>query len=404
MALDERKLKILQAIITDYIATAEPVGSRTIAKKYDLGVSSATIRNEMSDLEEMGFIIQPHASSGRIPSDAGYRLYVDSIMKQKKKLDDYDKKMVSGLIGRNINQIQYLMDETAKLISKMTNYTTIFSEPVVKNTKLNKIKFMSLNESELMVIIAAEGNIIKNKIAKVMYMPDDNRLDELSKVVSDILHGQVIESVSQDKIDDIYRELNGYGEIISLLRESIDEMVKSVSSERFHLSGTNNMLAFPEFSDIEKAKSLFKTLEKEDALRQRNIQGIHDDDPAVRIILHQLLRSHADVVIAAAQGGGESDVQNVGAFLQDVLKTFPDDGRIVGHGGREGAFPHFLVKLRGSHVLFISIHLISEGIILRDDDRLIFGDEIGRQVGIGIGSDLIIFHNSSLFSSEIFFV
>ena len=266
MALDERKLKILQAIITDYIATAEPVGSRTIAKKYDLGVSSATIRNEMSDLEEMGFIIQPHASSGRIPSDAGYRLYVDSIMMQKKKLDDYDKKMVSGLIGRNINQIQYLMDETAKLISKMTNYTTIFSEPVVKNTKLNKIKFMSLNESELMVIIAAEGNIIKNKIAKVMYMPDDNRLDELSKVVSDILHGQVIESVSQDKIDDIYRELNGYGEIISLLRESIDEMAKSVSSERFHLSGTNNMLAFPEFSDIEKAKSLFKTLEKEDTL------------------------------------------------------------------------------------------------------------------------------------------
>ena len=158
------------------------------------------------------------------------------------------------------------MDETAKLISKMTNYTTIFSEPIVKNTKLNKVKFMSLNDSELMVIIAAEGNIIKNKIAKVQYMPDEDSLDELSRVVSDILHGQVIESVSQDKIDDIYRELNGYGEIISLLRESVDEMAQSVSSGEFHLSGTNNMLAFPEFSDIEKAKSLFKTLEKKDTL------------------------------------------------------------------------------------------------------------------------------------------
>ena len=265
MSLDERKLKILQAIITDYIATAEPVGSRTIAKKYDLGVRSATIRNEMSDLEEMGFIIQPHASSGRIPSDLGYRLYVDRMLKQQ-KLGDEDKKIVNTMINRNVNQIEYLMNETARLISKMTNYTTIFSEPVVKNTTFNKVRFMSLNDKDLMIIIAAEGNVIRNKIVSLHYMPDEDRLYEISRVISDKLHGQIIENIDSSLVDQLYNDLNGYDEIVSLLMDFIDEIGKSSGMGKLHFSGTNNILAFPEFSDVEKAKSLFKTLEKTDSL------------------------------------------------------------------------------------------------------------------------------------------
>lgn len=265
MSLDERKLKILQAIITDYIATAEPVGSRTIAKKYDLGVSSATIRNEMSDLEEMGFIIQPHASSGRIPSDLGYRLYVDRMLKQQ-KLGDEDKKIVNTMINRNVNQIEYLMNETARLISKMTNYTTIFSEPVVKNTTFNKVRFMSLNDKDLMIIVAAEGNVIRNKIVSLHYMPDEDRLYEISRVISDKLHGQIIENIDTALVDQLYNDLNGYDEIVSLLMDFIDEIGKSSGMGKLHFSGTNNILAFPEFSDVEKAKSLFKTLEKTDSL------------------------------------------------------------------------------------------------------------------------------------------
>ena len=265
MSLDERKLKILQAIITDYIATAEPVGSRTIAKKYDLGVSSATIRNEMSDLEEMGFIIQPHASSGRIPSDLGYRLYVDRMLKQQ-KLGDEDKKIVNTMINRNVNQREYLMNETARLISKMTNYTTIFSEPVVKNTTFNKVRFMSLNDKDLMIIIAAEGNVIRNKIVSLHYMPDEDRLYEISRVISDKLHGQIIENIDTALVDQLYNDLNGYDEIVSLLMDFIDEIGKSSGMGKLHFSGTNNILAFPEFSDVEKAKSLFKTLEKTDSL------------------------------------------------------------------------------------------------------------------------------------------
>lgn len=276
MSLDERKLKILQAIITDYIATAEPVGSRTIAKKYDLGVSSATIRNEMSDLEEMGFIIQPHASSGRIPSDLGYRLYVDRMLKQQ-KLGDEDKKIVNTMINRNVNQIEYLMNETARLISKMTNYTTIFSEPVVKNTTFNKVRFMSLNDKDLMIIIAAEGNVIRNKIVSLHYMPDEDRLYEISRVISDKLHGQIIENIDTALVDQLYNDLNGYDEIVSLLMDFIDEIGKSSGMGKLHFSGTNNILAFPEFSDVEKAKSLFKTLEKTDSLSNLLAENIGKD-------------------------------------------------------------------------------------------------------------------------------
>ena len=265
MSLDERKLKILQAIITDYIATAEPVGSRTIAKKYDLGISSATIRNEMSDLEEMGFIIEPHASSGRVPSDMGYRLYVDRMLKQR-KLEEEDKKVVGSMINRNISQIEYLMDETARLISKMTNYTTIFSEPVVKNTKINKVRLMSLNKSDLMIIVAAEGNMVRNKIVSVKYMPDDDRLYDVSRVITQCLHSQIMENIDPQAVNQLYVELNGFDEIVSQTMTFIEEIVESSSKGKLHFSGTNNMLAFPEFSDIEKAKSLFKTLEKSDSL------------------------------------------------------------------------------------------------------------------------------------------
>ena len=125
MALSDRKIQILQAIINDYIETAEPVGSRTIAKKYNLGISSATIRNEMSDLEEMGLILQPHASSGRIPSDMGYRLYVDHLMQQK-ELKPEEKKYLQSVVARDINQIDYLMEESAKALSLLTNTRPLF--------------------------------------------------------------------------------------------------------------------------------------------------------------------------------------------------------------------------------------------------------------------------------------
>ena len=139
-------------------------------------------------------------------------------------------------------------------------------------------------------------------------------------------------------------------------------------------------------------------LEKQDGLRKGNIQGIHHNDFSVGIFLHQLLRRDADIVVAAAQGGGEGDMQDVEAFLQDALKAFPDYGRIVRHGGGQGAFPHLLIKFGGRHVLLIPVNLVSEGIILGNDHRLIFFGKKRRQIGIGIDGNTIVLHNFSLSS------
>ncbi|HCT65245.1 MAG TPA: heat-inducible transcription repressor HrcA [Lachnospiraceae bacterium] len=266
MSLSDRKIKILQAIINDYIATAEPVGSRTIAKKYDFGLSSATIRNEMSDLEEMGFIIQPHASSGRIPSDLGYRLYVDSLMQQR-DLVDKEKSYLHGMVAENVNQIEYLMEETAKMLSTLTNYTTIISEPIIKSTRLKKIRFMSLDEKNVMIIIAADGNIVKNHMAKVDYLPNDDELYSISCVINECLEGQIMESIDLAAVDMLYTNLSGYDELITATLRAIEKTVRSAEKLQLHLSGAKNILAFPEFSDVQKAKSLIQTLEDKESLK-----------------------------------------------------------------------------------------------------------------------------------------
>lgn len=265
MTLDDRKLKILQAIISDYIATAEPVGSRTIAKKYDMGISSATIRNEMSDLEELGLIIQPHASAGRIPSDLGYRLYVDHIMPKKKLLEEQEL-FIRGIVNRNITQINYLMEETARALSMLTNYTTVISEPTIKRTKLKQIRLLPLDKTSIMLIIATEENLIKNQILKVTAAPGDEELYVTSNKINNILQGQTLEDINHDTVRKLYSELDENTELLNQLINAIEKTINSVENTQIHLSGTKNILAFPEFSDVEKAKHLFQTFEERDLL------------------------------------------------------------------------------------------------------------------------------------------
>lgn len=265
MSLSERKIKILQAIINDYIATAEPVGSRTIAKKYNLGISSATIRNEMSDLEEMGFILQPHASAGRIPSDRGYRLYVDRLM-QFKQLDEEDQRYISEILNRNISRIDYLMEETAKALSMLTNYTTIITEPVMKKTKLKQIRLMPLDEANVMLIIVTEENFVKNHIIKTPYAPGDDEIFLISNKINNILGGHTLEEIDEQTVRLLEEELKDYDGLAQALLEAITSTVRSAENVQIHLSGAKNILAFPEFSDVNKAKSLFQTLEEKDVL------------------------------------------------------------------------------------------------------------------------------------------
>ena len=265
MALNDRKIQILQAIINNYIETAEPVGSRTIAKKYNLGISSATIRNEMSDLEEMGFILQPHASSGRIPSDMGYRLYVDHLM-QKKELGEEEQRYLQSIISRDISQIDFLMEETAKALSVLTNYTTIISEPKGQRTRMKQIRLIPLDSVSVLLVIATEGNFIKNHVIKMGCVPTEEKIFDIGFCLNRLLQGCALREIDTLLVDRMQEELWEYRELLPPILKAIETTMRSAEKVQLHMSGTKNILAFPEFADIQKAKSLFQALEEKDVL------------------------------------------------------------------------------------------------------------------------------------------
>ena len=170
MELDERKMKILQAIIRNYLETGEPVGSRTISKYTDLNLSSATIRNEMADLEELGYILQPHTSAGRIPSDKGYRLYVDNMMKDKEQeLKEKEKEVedMREFLNDKVDRVETLLQNMAKMLATNTDYAAMISAPQVHKNKVKFIQLSQVENHQMLCVIVLEGNIIKNKIINV---------------------------------------------------------------------------------------------------------------------------------------------------------------------------------------------------------------------------------------------
>ena len=258
---NERKIRILEAIINDYIATAEPIGSRTIAKKYDLGISSATIRNEMSDLEEMGYIVQPHTSAGRVPSDKGYRLYVDRLM-PKRELTQEQSAYLQGIIAGNIAQADILMRETAKAISLLTNYTTIASKATVELTQLKHVQLLPMSENSIAIVVITDSNSIKNHVVKLDTAPDYEELTKLSFELNALLSGKKVSDLAEIEINGDDKNSKMLQKIIS----SISEIMLSEDDMRVYTSGVKNILEYPEFSDIEKAKGVFNTFEEQEML------------------------------------------------------------------------------------------------------------------------------------------
>ena len=193
MELDERKKKILNSIIKSYLKTGEPVGSRTISKEEGINISSATIRNEMADLEEMGYIIQPHTSSGRIPTDAGYRLYVDQLMQEKKdELDQREKDLdeMKDFLDEKVEKVEQLLENTAKLLANDTNYATMVTSPVSINSKRLKFIQLSLIESKkILCVIVTEGNRVRNRIINVDQEMNSERVLKLNLLFNSTLIG-----------------------------------------------------------------------------------------------------------------------------------------------------------------------------------------------------------------------
>lgn len=268
ISLNDRKTKILEAIITDYIADALPIGSRTIAKKYNLGISSATIRNEMSDLEEMGLVVQPHASSGRIPSDKGYRLYVDKLMQNRALTGEEAETLRRAIIG-NINQIDYLMKETANAIALLTKYTTVVTKNKPEDSAAGSIKHIQLipvDASSIALVVVLGDSTVKNKTVRVMNAPGYETLLKLTNALNANLFGISADKLKKETLKNIEKGFDGYADVFNPVMENIMLLLNEDIDANIYTSGMKNILSYPEFADIGKAYALFQTLEERDML------------------------------------------------------------------------------------------------------------------------------------------
>lgn len=262
MELDERKKKILQAVIRNYLETGEPVGSRTISKYTDLNLSSATIRNEMADLEEMGYILQPHTSAGRIPSDKGYRLYVDTMMAEK---EQEVIKMNEMLVERQ-DKMETLLKQLARVLAQNTQYATMVSAPQTKRNKLKFIQLSRVDAQQILAVIVVEGNVIKNNILHVNEEITDETLLKLNILLNTNLNGLSIDEINLGMIALMKQQAGIHSDIVGEVIDAVAEAIRAEEDLEIYTSGTNNIFRYPELADQQKASELINTFEEKQLL------------------------------------------------------------------------------------------------------------------------------------------
>ena len=260
--LDERKQKILHAIIQNYLETGEPVGSRTISKYADLGLSSATIRNEMSDLEEMGYIIQPHTSAGRIPSDMGYRFYVDQLMKEKEQ----EVTEMKELMIQRQDKMELVLKQMAKVLAANTNYATMITSPQYHRTKLKFIQLSVISEDQLLAVVVAEGNVVKNKVIPISHGLDNETILKLNILLNTSLNGLTMEEINLSTIAKLKEQAGIHSEVINSVLDAVAEAIQMDDDLEVYTSGTTNICKYPELADSSKASELISAFEDKQEL------------------------------------------------------------------------------------------------------------------------------------------
>lgn len=265
LELDERKVTILKAIIKTYLETGEPVGSRTISKSLDIKLSSATIRNEMSDLEEMGYIIQPHTSAGRIPSDKGYRFYVDQIVLEK----DTEITEFKDMMVQKVDKLELVLKRMAQMLAANTNYAAMISGPAYHKTKLKFIQLSKMEEGKLLAVIVVEGNIIKNAVIDVSESLTNEQLLNLNILLNSSLNGLTIEEINLDVISKLKVDAGIHSRVIDLVLNEVAEAIRAGSEDlQIYTSGATNIFKYPELTEGEKASQLIGTLEHNEVLKE----------------------------------------------------------------------------------------------------------------------------------------
>ena len=281
MQLGRRKLQILQAVIQDYISSGEPVGSRTIAKKYGMGISPATIRNEMSDLEEMGYLQQPHTSAGRIPSDKAYRLYVDKLMETRNLTPD-EAQRIREICNQKTTEIEEIIEQVANILSDINNYTSVVLGPRLNKVLIRRIELIAIDRQYALLLVVTSAGIIKDTLIRIPDNIDAGYLERISNMLTKYYRDKTFADVNIKHATDLQKELMRQKEFI---RNILDALTNSIANKRqsdIYLGGTANIFNFPEYQDIIKARDFLNLMENKDILY--NLFSQYEEDDVVIVI------------------------------------------------------------------------------------------------------------------------
>ena len=272
--LSDRKMKILHAVIKNYLETGEPVGSRTISKYTDLNLSSATIRNEMADLEELGYILQPHTSAGRIPSDKGYRLYVDMLMEEKEQeLSEMQEQMLD-----KADKMEQLLKQAARVLASNTNYATMVSTPMNNSNKIKFIQLSMVDEEQVIAVIVLGGNVIKNKIIDVEEPLSNENLLKLNMLLNTTLNGMSIEEINLGLIARLKEQAGIHSSVISNVLDAVADAIQVEEDMQIYTSGATNIFKYPELSDNQSAQEIINAFEEKQQLTELVTQTLAQED------------------------------------------------------------------------------------------------------------------------------
>ena len=266
MLLDERKKRILEAVIEEYTATAEPVGSTKIANDYKLGFSPATIRNEMANLEALGYLEQPHVSAGRIPSSQGYRFYVDSIM-QEKKLTPSEKQVIDQILKEDVTKFETLIKEASNIIARLTNYASIAIGPAMDSCQVEEIKLVKIGQDRLMIVILADNGIIKESIIKYTGQIPEENIEIFNNYLNYKLKGMNFNDIYENINEYVENELHNISNNIVPLVVELNNLLVNNNAD-IYMDGAKNLLNLPELKKEETLKNFLNIIETQDALKE----------------------------------------------------------------------------------------------------------------------------------------
>lgn len=323
--LTERQKNVLKAIVEEYVRTVQPVGSQTLIadKRFGLDVSPATIRNEMAALEKAGLILKPHTSSGRIPSEAGYRLYVQEILKKDKKKERFP--LIDEIFARDAHSQESAIKDSVALVSQLTNYAALVLDDVAGEARIKRLEFIPISAHHAVLLMVTDrGYVESNKI----FVPEDVSKDDLAKAVSildELLHDTPINAIDQvlkDKAQTgtIKAYMTYHDELIALLVRTFTQMAK----DKYFMSGQSQMMNLPEFQDIDKVRELFASIEREDILK---IVPTGSEDLAVRIGSENRVRVMQDCTVISVPytlaNGDHGAIAVIGPTRMEYEKVIP---------------------------------------------------------------------------------